>query len=108
MPASSASATPVRVVIITLALRLLMQWRRGAFGPNRHRHGTPARTPLKAYGIGLVHGMGGSAGVGVLQIWWLSALGAAALSLRAIERGQFRTTRPVARMFRRQAAVEQG
>src|SRR3954467_10421303 len=55
-------------VIIALALRVLVQWRRGAFGPNRHRHGTPARTPRQAYAIGLVHGMGGSAGVGVLLL----------------------------------------
>ena len=37
-----------------------------------HAHGTstppPVRTPLGAFGIGLVHGMGGSAGVGVLLL----------------------------------------
>jgi High-affinity nickel-transport protein len=63
-----AAETAVGVLIIGLAIRLLMRWRRGAFsdGPgHRHSHG---RTPLQAYGIGLVHGMGGSAGVGVLLL----------------------------------------
>lgn len=70
LPAAVQTAAEVAVgaVIIGLAVRLLMQWRRGAFGPNRHHHGTPARTPVQAYGIGLVHGMGGSAGVGVLLL----------------------------------------
>jgi hypothetical protein len=63
-----AAEVAVGGVIIALAIRLLLQWRRGAFGPNRHHHGTPARTPMQAYGIGLVHGMGGSAGVGVLLL----------------------------------------
>jgi hypothetical protein len=60
--------TAVGIVIVTLAVRLLIQWRRGGLGPNRHHHGTPARTPAQAYAIGLVHGMGGSAGVGVLLL----------------------------------------
>src|SRR3954453_8433685 len=49
-------------VILPPALPGLVQWRRGAFGPNRHPHGTPARTPLQAYAIGLGHGRGGAAG----------------------------------------------
>jgi cytochrome c biogenesis protein CcdA len=58
----------VGLLIIGLAVRLLLRWRDGAFrgGPG-HAHGH-ARTPLQAYGIGLVHGMGGSAGVGVLLL----------------------------------------
>jgi hypothetical protein len=66
--AQTGAETAVGALIIALAIRLLVQWRRGAFGPNRHRHGTPARSPLQAYAIGLVHGMGGSAGVGVLLL----------------------------------------
>jgi hypothetical protein len=60
--------TAVGIVIIVLALRLLVRWRQGAFrnGPG-HRHAT-GRTPLQAYAVGLVHGMGGSAGVGVLLL----------------------------------------
>jgi hypothetical protein len=53
------------VVIVLLALRLLRRWRRGELG---HSHGARSRTRLQAYGIGLVHGMGGSAGVGVLLL----------------------------------------
>lgn len=88
-----AAETAVGVVIVVLALWMLLRWRRGAF---RHAHvqpgsrpqgGSPsfhlhrageahhhshrqmrARSPLQAYGIGLVHGMGGSAGVGVLLL----------------------------------------
>jgi cytochrome c biogenesis protein CcdA len=63
-----AAETAVGVVIVALAVRLLLRWRQGAFreGPGHtHAHG---RTPLQAYGIGLVHGMGGSAGVGVLLL----------------------------------------
>jgi high-affinity nickel permease len=64
----------VGVVIVALAARLLVRWRRGELGAgHRHPHGphgAPLRTrsPLQAYGIGLVHGMGGSAGVGVLLL----------------------------------------
>src|SRR3989440_2157375 len=57
----TAAETAVGVMIIVLALRLLVR---------RHRHhvARSARGPLQAYGIGLVHGMGGSAGVGVLLL----------------------------------------
>jgi high-affinity nickel permease len=72
----------VGVLIVALACWLLLRWRRGAFhlhdhmhlhahGSDRghgHAHGTPGRSPLGAYAIGLVHGMGGSAGVGVLLL----------------------------------------
>jgi hypothetical protein len=67
-PVQQAAEAAVGVVIVGLAVRLLLRWRQGAFrdGPgHRHAHG---RTPLQAYGIGLVHGMGGSAGVGVLLL----------------------------------------
>lgn len=83
----------VGLVIMALALRLLLRWRRGAFhahahlhigsDAHRHLHGHAAereshdhghaserlgRSPLQAYGIGLIHGMGGSAGVGILLL----------------------------------------
>ena|SRR5436190_5373336 len=60
--------TAVGVLIVVLAVRLLVRSHQGAFrnGPgHRHDHG---RSPLQAYGIGLIHGMGGSAGVGVLLL----------------------------------------
>ena len=63
--------TAVGVLIIGLALWLLVRWRRGLFHVHAHGrlHATArARSPLQAYGIGLVHGLGGSAGVGVLLL----------------------------------------
>jgi hypothetical protein len=67
-PIQQGAEAAVGILIIGLAVRLLLRCRAGAFrdGPgHRHAHG---RTPLQAYGIGLVHGMGGSAGVGVLLL----------------------------------------
>jgi high-affinity nickel permease len=65
--------TAVGVMIVLLALMLLNRWRRGRFhvpvhehDGERHSHG--ARSPFQAYAIGLVHGVGGSAGVGVLLL----------------------------------------
>src|SRR4051812_48154460 len=77
----------VGLMIIVLAARLLMKWRGGQFHAHvhehppaiRHRHlhrrtagghAHPHRTrsPLQAYGVGLVHGIGGSAGVGILLL----------------------------------------
>jgi ABC-type nickel/cobalt efflux system permease component RcnA len=86
----------VGVVIVVLAARLLLRWRRGYFHVHEHSHGevrhahphvheaAPAdphphahehsharqlgRSPLAAFGIGLIHGAGGSAGVGVLLV----------------------------------------
>jgi high-affinity nickel permease len=81
--------TAVGAMIVALALLLLTRWRRGLFhvhlhahthGAGMHAHGhthgesahphrsPPTRSPLQAYGIGLVHGLGGSAGVGVLLL----------------------------------------
>lgn len=79
----------IGAVIIVLAVWLLARWRRGLFHvhvhahgdgphPHGHSHDRPSahahrcapgtRSPLQAYGIGLVHGLGGSAGVGVLLL----------------------------------------
>jgi ABC-type nickel/cobalt efflux system permease component RcnA len=83
----------VGLVIMFLAGRLLVRWRRGQFHAHSHRHGHTrhrhlhphgeqrgrhdhahepearlGRSPRQAFGIGLVHGMGGSAGVGVLLL----------------------------------------
>ncbi len=85
----------VGVLIVVLALRLLIRWRRGYLhahlhqhdgdfhrhlhvherpqpkraGSHKHRHAPSlGRSPTQAYGIGLVHGMGGSAGVGLLLL----------------------------------------
>jgi hypothetical protein len=67
-PVQQAAESAVGLVIVVLALRLLLRWRRGElrFHPHPHAHG--ARTRRGAFAIGLVHGMGGSAGVGVLVL----------------------------------------
>jgi High-affinity nickel-transport protein len=61
----AAAETLIGVVIVALAVRLLLRWRESRRG-GHHLHA--ARSPLQAYGIGLVHGIGGSAGVGVLLL----------------------------------------
>jgi hypothetical protein len=61
----SAAETLIGVLIVALAIRLLLRWRESRRG---HSHVHAARSPLQAYGIGLVHGIGGSAGVGVLLL----------------------------------------
>lgn len=90
-----AAEISVGVVIVLLALRLLLRWLRGELHTHPHSHGgalhahphvhehdhSPAvtrhshphaeglgRSPLAAFGIGMVHGVGGSAGVGILAI----------------------------------------
>jgi hypothetical protein len=62
----SAAEVLIGLVIVVLALRLLLRWRESRHGAGRHLHA--ARSPVQAYGIGLVHGIGGSAGVGVLLL----------------------------------------
>lgn len=68
-PVQEGAETAVGLVIIALAAWLLLRWHRGVFHPT-HAHGRAkaVRTPVRAYGIGLVHGMGGSAGVGILLL----------------------------------------
>jgi high-affinity nickel permease len=76
--------TAVAALIVFLAVRLLVRWHHGAFAlrpahDGGHRH--PVRSPAGAFGIGLVHGMGGSAGVGVLL---LAAIPSPAVALVAL------------------------
>jgi cytochrome c biogenesis protein CcdA len=91
--AQRGAEASVGLVIMLLAGRLLVRWRRGHFHAHSHRHGDTehrhlhphgthrprhdhahepearlGRSPAQAFGIGLVHGMGGSAGVGVLLL----------------------------------------
>jgi cytochrome c biogenesis protein CcdA len=91
-----AAEVAIGIVIAALAVRLLLRWRRGYFHVHEHDHGEirhahphfhehaptaghpvahahkhpeeMGRTPLAALGIGLVHGVGGSAGAGLLLI----------------------------------------
>ena len=77
----SAEVT-IGLVIMALALWLLLRWRRGAFAHDHaHLRVPPRRTPWQAYGIGLVHGVGGSGGVGVLL---LAAIHSHAIALVAL------------------------
>jgi high-affinity nickel permease len=58
-----AAETAVGCLIIVLAIMLLVRWRRGL----GHVHAR-ARTRWQAFVIGLLHGMGGTAGVGLLLL----------------------------------------
>jgi hypothetical protein len=65
--------TAVAALIVFLAIRLLVRWRHGYFDLHAHPHPDSdhrheVRTPFGAFGVGLVHGMGGSAGVGILLL----------------------------------------
>jgi ABC-type nickel/cobalt efflux system permease component RcnA len=91
--------TVIALVIVYLAVRLLARWRSGAFHLHAHEHEggshthlhsheraaahahTKSRTPLGAFSIGLVHGMGGSAGVGVLIV---ASVGSTTLSVLSL------------------------
>ena len=84
--AQQGAETAVAALIVFLAVRLLVRWRHGAFAVvgardshGHHRHAVRGR--LGAFGIGLVHGMGGSAGVGVLLLAAIPDAGVAAVAL---------------------------
>jgi cytochrome c biogenesis protein CcdA len=95
----------IGAIIILLAARLLMRWRRGLFHVHTHAHGGEPhrhvhsharqeahehthkrRTPLGAYGVGLVHGIGGSGGLTLLLLSTITdrAQAAGALVLFAV------------------------
>jgi high-affinity nickel permease len=98
--ALQAAETLIAAVIVYLAVRLLVRWRRGHLHVHRHEHDGVAhvhlhghaqarehahrhqgRRPLSAFGIGLVHGVGGSAGVGILIVASVQSTGLALVSL---------------------------
>jgi high-affinity nickel permease len=81
-PVQTVAETAVGLLIVALALALLVRRHHGhSHGGSRRR----ARSARQAYAIGLVHGMGGSAGVGVLLLATIHdrALAVAALALFA-------------------------
>lgn len=99
-PIQQAAETAVAVVIVYLGVRLLVRWRQGMFHvhPHEHRgrrhshlhghaeelghaHRHRTRTPFGAFAIGLVHGMGGSAGVSVLLLAGVESTALAVTSL---------------------------
>jgi len=88
-PVQEGAETAVGFIIISLAIGLIVRWRQGLLHAHVHEHdGRPhvhlhthaatkahaherpsrVRSPLQAYGIGLIHGIGGSAGVGLLLL----------------------------------------
>lgn len=100
-----SAETVIAFVIVYLAVRLLLRWRRGRLHVHEHAHdgvshahlhshaseaghahAHRARSPLGAFAIGLMHGMGGSAGVGVLLVASIesTALAVASLALLAL------------------------
>ena len=83
-PIQSAAETTVGFVIVGLALLLLVRWRRGVYRNASHAHRRP-RGGRQAYAIGVVHGMGGTAGVGLLLLATIKShvLGVVALALFA-------------------------
>lgn len=98
--AQQAAETLIGLVIVYLAVRLLVRWKRGKLHVHEHGHedvrhahlhahasnpghGHPhkPRSALGAYGIGLIHGMGGSAGVSILILASIESKALAVLSL---------------------------
>lgn len=108
----TAAELVIATIICALAVRLLVRWRAGAFHAHPHSHGTRVhahphaherghepgmarhghahrheeglgRTPRAAFGIGLVHGVGGSAGAGILLVG-AAAEGAPAVAALAL------------------------
>jgi len=107
-PVQAGTEALVGLVIVALCTRLLLRWRRGRFHAHVHAHGdvvhrhlhghehhehehhghehehhehehSLVRSPGQAYGIGLAHGLGGSAAVTLLLLASVgSRLGAAA------------------------------
>jgi cytochrome c biogenesis protein CcdA len=90
LPEKVAQTAEVAIgaIIVVLAVRLLVRWHRGVFHahthshkgdpPHRHVHShasegshdhkAPLRTPFSSYGVGLVHGVGGSGGLTLLLL----------------------------------------
>jgi hypothetical protein len=86
-PVQQAAETAIAFVIAALAVRLIVRWRKGLLSLSKqHSHPHRGRTKLSAFAIGLVHGMGGSAGVGILLVASIEsqALSILALALLAI------------------------
>jgi len=107
LPAAVARAAEVAVgaILMALSARVIVRWRRGYWHVHAHVHGDgrphvhlhaheagdarhahrhrpqAVRSPAAAFAVGLVHGVGGSAAVGVVL---LAAIDARALALAAL------------------------
>jgi High-affinity nickel-transport protein len=95
---ASGAETAIGLVIVALALRVLWKWLRGDYRAGPHRHGPsvhrhlhhdgphdhpapPARTPIQALSLGMLHGLGGSGAVVLLLIVGLPGQAAALAAL---------------------------
>lgn len=100
---SQIAEVGIGAIIVFLAVRLLLRWRRGLYhahvhthdGGDSHRHvhshvreashahahSAPVRTPVSSYGVGLVHGIGGSGGLTLLLLSTISNKTEAAVAL---------------------------
>lgn len=97
-----AAEVTIGLIIVLLAARLLLRWRQGLFhahthvhdgdthrhvhshsedSSHEHAHARPLRTPLSSYGVGLVHGIGGSGGLTLLLLSTISDKIEAAVAL---------------------------
>lgn len=95
-----AAETLIGFVIAYLAVRLIVRWRRGQLHVHEHEHGDVThahvhshaesaahrhahrpRSARGAYGIGLLHGVGGSAGVSILIVASIESKATAVLAL---------------------------
>ena len=138
---AQAAEVAIGLIIIVLAVRLLLRWRRGVFHAHAHSHESGEthrhlhshadgsvhkhthnahglRTPLSAYGVGLVHGVGGSGGItlvlfstieepaqAVAALLIFAAGTAVSMALLSSAFGLVIATGPVGRNFERLAPV---
>ena len=138
---AQAAEVAIGLIIVMLAVRLLVRWRRGVFHAHAHSHTSSEthrhlhsheadpvhehthdahglRTPLSAYGVGLVHGVGGSGGItllllstieepsqAVVALLIFAAGTAVSMALLSSAFGLAIATGPLARNFERVAPV---
>jgi high-affinity nickel permease len=106
-PLQHTAELAIGVLIVFLAVQLLRRWRRGAFHVHEHEHGHlrhvhvhphadgarhghdhPAlRSPRASFFVGCLHGIGGSAAVGVLLIGSMESREAAVAALAVLAAG---------------------
>lgn len=79
--AQQGAETAIGILIVYLAVRLLLRWRAGGLRVHAHPEAHGARTAAGAFAIGLAHGIGGSAGVGILIVASVQSTTLAVLAL---------------------------
>jgi hypothetical protein len=109
----------IGALIIFLAVQLLLRWRRGAYHFHAHTHDgvqhthlhghadtplhthahQPPRTALASFLIGCLHGIGGSAAVGILLVAGAPGTGAALAALLALATGTAISMATLSAMF---------